>query len=162
MIARAFAAAALLSLLAPCGAIAAPAAFPPPPWQRSDEVAPGVVAGRLAAKDRPVVIQIGYRELYDLGHVPGSRYAGPGEEPAGLANIRRAVGKLQRDRELVIYCGCCPSRECANLIPAFKLLRSMGFKKLRVVAFEDDFTINWKNAGLPVATPAGAAAAKTR
>lgn len=129
------------------------------PWRPDQVVSPRSVANRLKSKNPPNVLQIGFKELYAMGHVPGSRHVGPGSEPKGLAAIRKHVAGFPRDRELVLYCGCCPHKECANLLPAFKLLREMGFKKLRVIAMENDFNVDWKLKGLPVETGPGATAA---
>ena len=47
--------------------------------------------------------------------------------------LKEAVEKLPRDREIVIYCGCCPWDKCPNMQPAFAALREMGFTKAKAL-----------------------------
>ncbi len=132
------------------------------PWPAGAVMPAKTLARRLGTPDKPLVIQIGYELLYGEGHVPGALHAGPAEEPKGLAAVKKLVGGLPRDREIVLYCGCCPFKECANLIPAYKLMRQMGFKKLRILALPDDFQLDWKLAGLPTETGTASAAPRKR
>jgi hypothetical protein len=35
--------------------------------------------------------------------------------PEGVATLRSAVQALPRNEEIVIYCGCCPMKNCPNI-----------------------------------------------
>src|ERR1051325_10778395 len=94
-------------------------------------VQPAEVASRLAAK--PAVFQVGPNVLYRSKHIPGAAYAGPGSKPEGLALLRSAVENLPRDREIIVYCGCCPWDKCPNVKPAMELLKEMGFRNARAM-----------------------------
>jgi thiosulfate/3-mercaptopyruvate sulfurtransferase len=111
-------------------------------------VQPAELAARLSAK--PAVFQVGPNVLYRSHHIPGSVFAGPGEKPAGLALLKAAVEKLPRDREIVVYCGCCPWDKCPNVKPAMELLRSMGFKNAKALYVAQNFKANWIDKGYPV------------
>jgi 3-mercaptopyruvate sulfurtransferase SseA len=136
------------------------AATPPVPWPESAVVPPKALVRQIQAKDGPFVLQVSYDDLYRDGHVPGSRHAGPGETKAGQAMIRKLVKDLPRDREIVIYCGCCPYKECANLLPVYGMMRKMGFRKLRVLQLDNDFAIDWMRRGLPLEKGPGPGAGK--
>src|SRR5690349_16144691 len=85
-------------------------------------VQPADLAAELAASGaRPAIFQVGPNVLYRSKHIPASLYAGPGSKSEGLDLLRSAVAKLPKDREIVIYCGCCPWDRCPNVKPAFDL-----------------------------------------
>ena len=111
-------------------------------------VQPAEVAARLSAN--PAVFQVGPNVLYRSKHIPGAIYAGPGQSEAGLALLKAAVEKLPRDREIVIYCGCCPWDKCPNVKPAMELLHSMGFKNAKAMYVAENFKANWIDKGYPV------------
>lgn len=115
----------------------------------------------LAAKDlakaiagpqrgRPLLLHIGFQRLYRAGHIPGSRYVGAAYTPEGLAGLRQAVKGERPDREIVVYCGCCPWKDCPNVLPALKELRRLGFKKVRALYIPQDFHTDWADHGHPV------------
>jgi len=111
-------------------------------------VQPAEVAARLSAT--PAVFQVGPNVLYRNKHIPGAIYAGPGQSEAGLALLKAAVEKLPHDREIVIYCGCCPWDKCPNVKPAMELLHSMGFKNAKAMYVAENFKANWIDKGYPV------------
>jgi thiosulfate/3-mercaptopyruvate sulfurtransferase len=102
------------------------------------------------AAKRPVVLHVGFQVLYTGAHVPGAIFAGPASTAAGLGALRRAAARIPRDREVVIYCGCCPMTKCPNIHPAYDALSKMGFRRLRVLNLPDDFAHDWVEKGLPV------------
>lgn len=112
-------------------------------------VAPAELAENLSKSKTPV-FYVGPNVLYRSKHIPGSVYAGPGGKDEGIALLKAAAGKLPRDREIVIYCGCCPWDRCPNMQPAFEALRAMGFTKIRAVDLPDNFKTNWIDKGYPV------------
>jgi rhodanese-related sulfurtransferase len=119
-------------------------------------VQPAELAAQLASKNpRPVIFQVGPNVLYRGKHIVGAIYAGPAAKPAGLDLLKEAAGKLPRDREIVLYCGCCPWSNCPNVKPAIALLRQMGFTHVKAMFIETNFSKDWTEKGYPV--EAGAA-----
>jgi thiosulfate/3-mercaptopyruvate sulfurtransferase len=100
---------------------------------------------------RPIVLHVGFEVLYRGGHIPGAIYAGPASRPTGLENLRKAAARIPRNREVVIYCGCCPMTKCPNIHPAYAALQKMGFRHLLVLDLPQDFAHDWVEKGLPVA-----------
>ncbi len=113
-------------------------------------IQPREVAASLSRKGKPEVIHVGFNVLYRSKHIPGSIYAGPAQKPEGLAALKAAVEKLPRDREIVIYCGCCPWDHCPNIKPAMELLRQMGFTRAQAMYVPDNFKVDWMDHGYPV------------
>jgi hypothetical protein len=112
-------------------------------------VQPKEFADRLSAK--PTIIHVGFNTLWRNGkHIPGAIYAGPGNRPEGLENLKAAVAKLPKDREIVLYCGCCPWDHCPNVRPAFALLHDLGYTHVKVLYLPQNFKVNWIDAGYPI------------
>jgi hypothetical protein len=107
-------------------------------------VQPAELSAQLTAKGaHPAVFMVGPNVLYRSKHIPGSVYAGPGQNAAGLAILKEEAGKLPRDREVVVYCGCCPWDRCPNVKPAVELLKQMGFAKAKALYLETGFKVDW-------------------
>jgi thiosulfate/3-mercaptopyruvate sulfurtransferase len=112
-------------------------------------VQPKDVAARLATKDAPTILYVGPNVLYRSKHIPGSIYGGMAARPEGMESLKAVAGKLPRDRELVIYCGCCPWDKCPNIKPAIEELKRMGFSKVKALYLGTGFGKDWVDAGYP-------------
>ena len=106
------------------------------------------------AGDRPRILQVGALGLYKRAHIPGAAYAGMASTADGLARLGRALAPIGRTAPVVVYCGCCPWAHCANVAPAFGLLRDRGYTAGRVLYLPSDFTTDWVDTGHPVAAGA--------
>ena len=114
-------------------------------------VEPKDVATQVTAKQgQPALFHVGPNLLYRGKHIPGSVYAGPGSNPQGIEMLKQAAAKLPRDREIVIYCGCCPWNNCPNVKPAVAALQAMGFTKVKAMHIENNFAMDWTQKGYPV------------
>jgi thiosulfate/3-mercaptopyruvate sulfurtransferase len=114
-------------------------------------IQPAEVAAQLVTKGaRPVLFHVGPNLLYRGKHIPGSIYAGPGSRAEGLEALKVAAGRLPRDREIVLYCGCCPWSNCPNVKPAVELLKQMGFTRVKAMFVETNFAKDWIDKGYPV------------
>ncbi|HTX37554.1 MAG TPA: rhodanese-like domain-containing protein, partial [Bryobacteraceae bacterium] len=114
-------------------------------------VEPRDLAAQLAAgAARPAIFQVGPNVLYRSKHIPGAIYAGPGSKAEGLDLLKAAVEKLPRDRDLVIYCGCCPWERFPYIKPALELLQKMGFTHVHAMHVATNFKTDWIDHGYPV------------
>ena len=114
-------------------------------------IQPKDLAARLASgAAKPAIFYVGPNVLYRSKHIPGALYAGPAGKSEGLAVLKAAVEKLPRDRELVIYCGCCPWDHCPNIKPAIELLTQMGFTRVKAMYSGANFKTDWIDRGYPV------------
>lgn len=120
------------------------------PWTQQELIQPQQLAATLSEPpdSRPRVVCVGFKFLYESGHVPGSAFYGPAREAAKLQDLETAAKHWPRDQEVVIYCGCCPLKQCPNARPAFAALKAMGFRRLHLLDLETDFRTDWK--GLPI------------
>jgi rhodanese-related sulfurtransferase len=116
------------------------------PWSGGDAMAPEQLAKDVKS---PLLIHVGFPVLYRSTHIPGSVYAGPGSTAEGVAALKKAVAGQPKDRDIVLYCGCCPMEKCPNIRPAFAALHEMGFTKVRVVSIPTNFKTDWIDKGYP-------------
>lgn len=119
----------------------------------ADLIQPADLAANLkgASTPKPLLLQVGFRKLYTQAHIPGSEYAGPASDEAGLQLLRSRVAKLPKDSSIVIYCGCCPWENCPNIAAAYDALHALGFSRVKVLYVADNFGTDWVDKGYPVA-----------
>jgi thiosulfate/3-mercaptopyruvate sulfurtransferase len=114
-------------------------------------VQPKDLAAQLQAKGpKPSILYVGFAVMYRSKHIPGAAFAGPGSRDQGLDELKKATGGLPRDRDIVIYCGCCPYEQCPNIKPAIALLKKMGFSRVRTLMIPTNFASDWVDHGYPV------------
>jgi hypothetical protein len=125
------------------------------PWSASQLIRPAELDSMLAGapETRPMLLHVGFSVLYHGGAIPGSRYAGPASRPEGLAALTQAVKDTPRDREIVLYCGCCPWDHCPNMRPAFRTMRDLGFTRVRALYITRDLDHDWVSRGFPIEKP---------
>jgi hypothetical protein len=132
------------------------AADEPDPWKASDLIQPATLAARLSySEPKPKILYVGFPVLYRSTHIAGAELAGPASKPDGLERLKQIAGKLPRDQELIIYCGCCPWDHCPNVRPAFHLLHEMGFTRLQLMTIPTNLSTDWISKGYPVEHGAG-------
>lgn len=121
------------------------------PWNKSQIVMPEDLARWMLSPPgkKPLVVYVGFEFLYKSGHILGAQYVGTGREPKGIEALKKWAQGIARDQEIVIYCGCCPFKDCPNIRPAFAALRRMGLTQLKVLYLEDNFAKNWLDKGYP-------------
>ena len=125
------------------------------PWTDNDLVQPEQVANLTKDVRTPLLIHVGFPVLYRASHITGSVYAGPGSKEEGIADLKKAVAGQPRDRQIVLYCGCCPFDKCPNIRPAFAALHEMGFTHVKVMVVPTNLKTDWIDKGYPTDKRAG-------
>ncbi|MBI4564895.1 MAG: rhodanese-like domain-containing protein [Planctomycetes bacterium] len=90
-----------------------------------------------------MTVFVGDDRTFEAGHIPGSIHV-------PLAELEKHFESVERSRLIVLYCGCCTSKQGGPSEMAVKLLRAKGFSS---VLHLDGHMNAWKEAGLPVAFP---------
>lgn len=120
--------------------------FASEPWTDKDLIQPEQATRELKSA---LVIHVGFPVLYRSAHIAGTQYAGPGSKPEGIADLKKAVAGQSRDREIILYCGCCPFDKCPNIRPAFAALHQMGFTRVKVMVIDTNLRTDWIDKGYP-------------
>lgn len=105
---------------------------------------------REASSKGPLILQVGSRVMFQEVHIVGSVYAGPGSQAEGLKRLESKVAGLAKDRQIVLYCGCCPWNHCPNVGPAYRRLRELGFTHVKVLYIANNFGADWVSKGYVV------------
>jgi rhodanese-related sulfurtransferase/biotin operon repressor len=106
------------------------------------------LARRLRERPPPIVLDVRPREEYDSAHVPGA-------VSIPVAELRRRLKEVPRDREVVAY---CRGPYCVFAHEAVYVLRSAGYAARRL----EDGLPEWRQAGLAVAVTGSDSDAKPR
>jgi len=121
-------------------------------WQPSELIRPQelIVKVRDNGPSKPVIIFTGFMPLYRAGHVPGAVFGGPASSAAGLETLKRAVAGVPKNREIVVYCACCPWEACPNVRPAVELLHQLGYKQVKALVIPSNLEADWTAKGYPL------------
>ncbi len=117
-----------------------------------DLLQPAELAKELAddKAEKPLIMYVGFANLYRAGHIPGAVFHGTAGSPEGLRALKSRAQKLPRKQRIVLYCGCCPWDRCPNIRPAHKAFREMGFEQIRVLHIPADLRTDWVQKGYPI------------
>jgi rhodanese-related sulfurtransferase len=135
-----------------CAAIASPLfadGVPPDPQIPSKQLISPEELNQMLKTQKPLLLQIGPRSLYEQAHIPGSEYIGAASTPEGLDALRARVKAEPKDKLIVVYCGCCPWSHCPNVRPAYKELRNLGYTNVHVLYIANNFGADWVQKGYP-------------
>lgn len=103
------------------------------------------------APEKPLIVQVGSRVLYEEAHIPGAEYIGPASSPEGREQLRQRLQSVSRRKVVILYCGCCPWSHCPNVKPAWELVQSLGFSNAKVLYVANNFGADWVDKGYPTA-----------
>src|SRR5699024_6387322 len=100
------------------------------PWNSSQLMAPKALSDMISAHQTKdlLILSVGPEAL-----IKGSVDIGPAHEPAHLQKLKDYLKNVPKDKEVIIYCGCCPFDKCPNIRPAFNVLTTMGFRNARLL-----------------------------
>lgn len=117
------------------------------PWKENQLMKTNELASRisLSQTENLLIVSIGPDAV-----IKGSVDMGPAQNKSNLDNLRKYLEGVSRDKEVVIYCGCCPFSRCPNIRPAFSLLIEMGFKDPKLVDIPQNIRVDWLSKKYPV------------
>ena len=75
---------------------------------------------------------------------------GEGKDKQKIEKLKKELSKLPKDTNIVIYCGCCPFKDCPNIRPAFKLLNEMKFTNHKLLNLSHNLKVDWIDKGYPI------------
>jgi len=81
--------------------------------------------------------------------IPGTINIGMVSEEDKMDKFKAELSSLQKDKKIVIYCGCCPYERCPNVRPAINLLQQMKFNNYYLLDLPNNLRINWMDKGYP-------------
>jgi thiosulfate/3-mercaptopyruvate sulfurtransferase len=139
--------------LGPSGRVAANQEKADDPWGSAETLRPADFVQELSgAKNLPpaTIVYVGFRTLFEGGHVPGAVFHGTASTEKGIAELKAYLRSMPRSTYLVIYCGCCPFDRCPNIRPAYKVARELRYTHVRVLVLPTSFAADWVEKGYPM------------
>lgn len=117
------------------------------PWTDTQLKDPAVLAATItdAKAAKPVIFNVG-----PVQQIKGAVLVGPASVKDNLEKLKQQLAKLPKDKEVVIYCGCCPFRHCPNVRPAFELLKKLKFANARLLNLPTNLNDDWISKGYPM------------
>ena len=123
-------------------------------WTEKQLIEPSELANTITNKENiPVIISVGPGAT-----VPTSVNIGMVNTPEGLEKLRTQLTGMDKDKKIIIYCGCCPYEHCPNVRPAIDALKEMKFTNYYLLDLPHNIKKDWIDKGYPVSTPAGQSA----
>ncbi len=105
---------------------------------------------QAGGEEKPLMLQVGSRVLFNEAHIAGSEYVGAGGQESGLKALRARLKDVPHDKAVVLYCGCCPWGNCPNMRPAYAAMKGMGFTQVKALYIGEDFGTDWVEKKYPV------------
>lgn len=120
---------------------------PQEPWNEKDLMNPEILANMLLDEtlNPKYVLSIGFENV-----IKNSVDLGPANNPAKLDELRSYLAKLPKDAEIILYCGCCPFKDCPNIRPAMRLAKEMNFENAKLLDIENNIRVDWIDHGYPI------------
>ena len=117
------------------------------PWTMKDLMEPATLASILnnPKARQPVIYNIG-----PLAEIKGAISIGSTMNKAAMDKLKKALTNVPKDKMVVIYCGCCPFRNCPNIRPAFNLLKEQGYKNVKLLNLRQNLKVDWTDWGYPM------------
>ena len=119
------------------------------PWTPKDLIEPDALVNMLGSSSaqKPLIYNIG-----PMANIKGAIMIGSTSNKAGLDKLTKALANVPKDKMVIIYCGCCPFRNCPNIRPAFNLLKEKGYTNARLLNLKQNLKVNWIDEGYPMET----------
>jgi len=118
------------------------------PWTQEQLLPTATLAERINNNqtDNLLILNIGPDAV-----IKGSVDIGPAQEKESISKLKAYLKDVKKDKEVVIYCGCCPFSRCPNIRPAFRTLTEMGFKNARLLDIPQNIRVDWISKKYPLA-----------
>jgi rhodanese-related sulfurtransferase len=108
-------------------------------------IEPKALNDRIASKTNlPVILNVS--GLESEARIKGSLYVGDMTE-RNYSDLKLALGNTPKNKEIVVYCGCCSLSNCERVEQAFNLLRANGYTNVKVLNLVEGFIPDWSGKG---------------
>lgn len=94
---------------------------------------------------KPVIFNVG-----PVDQIKTAINVGAASTEDGFKKFRFEAFKVAKDKEVVVYCGCCTSSNCPNIRPAIKYLVEQGYKKAKVLDIPTGIKEDWVQKDYPM------------
>jgi len=117
------------------------------PWTQQQLLDPAELAKVLKNPNspQPIIYSIGMQAI-----IKGSIDIGPVMMKENLNTLKQKLGKLPKNAQIVVYCGCCPFSRCPNIRPAMALLKNLLFTNYKLLNLPQNIKVDWIDKDYPL------------
>ena len=113
------------------------------PWSTSQLLEPKLLSYKIqSGKDLPMIVSIGPGIV-----IKNSIGIGECRYDENIEKLKSLVSGYKKDDKIVLYCGCCPFKNCPNIRPAFTLMNELGFKNHKLLNIKNNIKADWIDMG---------------
>jgi thiosulfate/3-mercaptopyruvate sulfurtransferase len=118
-----------------------------PVWKKEQMMPTAELAEKIKAnaKDKPVIFNVGPME-----NIKTAIFVGKGTSVTAIEKMKSELSMENKNKALVVYCGCCSYASCPNIKPAYDALIGLGFKNTRVLELPEGIKPDWVAKGFPM------------
>ncbi len=116
------------------------------PWAGDQIMEPAELSAKIEEGE------VGNMKIYSVGPsalITSSVEIGDMQYAESQDRFREELSKLDKDEEIVVYCGCCPFTSCPNFKPAYKVLNEMGFTNFKLLNLKQNLKTDWIDKNYP-------------
>lgn len=116
------------------------------PWLPNGLMQPSELAEKMEQKiPNLYIFNIG-----PAGSIKDAIEIGDGRDEESQLKFEKEINKLPKGAEIVIYCGCCPFKNCPNIRPIFKILDDNKFVNHKLLNLSENLKVDWIDKGFPM------------
>jgi thiosulfate/3-mercaptopyruvate sulfurtransferase len=118
-----------------------------PLWKKEQLMPTQELAEKIKtnAKDKPLILNVG-----PMDNIKTAVFVGRATSVTGIEKIKSTVAMENKNKTVVVYCGCCSYASCPNIKPAYDALIAAGFKNAKVLELPEGIKPDWVAKGYPM------------
>lgn len=116
-------------------------------WKEKQLITPEALLKQINKGDTANLLLLNTGPVEDI---KGAVTIGAVEDARNLAKLTEYLKDVPKNKQVVIYCGCCPLSVCPNLKPAYNVLKEMKFKNYKILKLTHDLQEDWIDKGYPI------------
>jgi thiosulfate/3-mercaptopyruvate sulfurtransferase len=116
-------------------------------WKKEHLMPTADLAAKITAPagDKPVIFNVG-----PMDNIKTARFVGRGTSVTAIDKMKSELSMENKNKTIVLYCGCCSFASCPNIKPAFDALISAGYKNTKVLEIPEGIKPDWVAKGYPM------------
>lgn len=121
--------------------------FQAPTWKKEQLMPTKELADKINsnAKDKPLIFNVG-----PMDNIKSAVLIGAATNTTFKSKIVESLAMENKNKPVVVYCGCCSYSSCPNIKPAYDILIQQGFKNTKVLELPEGLKPDWVAKGYPM------------
>jgi hypothetical protein len=97
------------------------------------------------ADKRPIILNVGVEK-----NIKSAIEIGILSSPSKQEKLKKALSSIDKNKEVVIYCGCCKLIDCPNIPIALNYIKSLGYNKVKILNLPVGLNEDWIDKKYPM------------